>query len=244
MNYVAANGFPVHNEHTEILKRANSAYLQEFSHIIEKVAFLDNDAFQTNFFAPEFNFVLYSVLMDYTQGLYQLRGTSFCVPYGQFNVDARHTQSLRDRYGDEFAEWFSNNFDFLGPLTPDAFRENLNWMVEQLAPHQHLLLVNGAEIVLDHQVEVDRWKHHKVMNAVLDDVAARLSNTTVIDVRNIVTAESHVTNNIRHYTREIYLLLAQEIDAVLGSLGVEQKIEHKPAPQKSSGMKLLQRFKR
>jgi hypothetical protein len=82
------------------------------------------------------------------------------------------------------------------------------------------------------------------MNAVLDDVVAKFPNTSVIDVRNIVTAETYVTNNIRHYTREIYLLLAQEIDTVLEALGVEKKIVEKTAPTKSSGMKLLQRFKR
>lgn len=220
MNYVTRRGFEAHNEHTEILKRANPEFVNQFSDVIERIPFIDEETFETRFVDESHRFKLYSVLMDYTQGLYRYRDTEFVIPWGSFSRNIINTAFLERRFGHDFATWFSENFRFEGALSPEAFEGNLEWMVSTLAPSGRLILLNGAEVESPDPKEAGRHLHHRRYNAIVDAVAARHENVTVIDVRDIVTDSSKLTNKIRHYTRDVYQVLAKRVDDILFNDGI------------------------
>lgn len=220
MNYVSETGFPVHNEHTEILRRANPSTLSRFGPVIDRIKFLDRDAYTTEFLSQEFKFKIYSILMDYTQGLYRYRDTEFVVPYGQFNNDVTKTSVLEQKFGKKFADWFAGNFTFEGGLSETAFARNLEWISSTVPDNGRLILLNGSEIEIANPFEEGRHLHHRKFNLIVDEIVARHSNVSLVDVRKIVSDPTKVTNNIRHYSRDTYQMLAAEIDRVLNESGV------------------------
>jgi len=224
MNYVAKSGFGAHVEHTEILKQANPEFVDKFKDVIGRIPFIDHDAFETDFFADLHRFKLYSVLLDYTAGIYRYRDTEFVVPYRRFDTNYLTREDLLEgRFGKEFADWFINNFTFEGPLSEEAFEANLEWMVSMLPEGVRLILLNGAEIDLQSTKEPGRHLHHQKYNAIVDRVVALHSNVSLVDVRSIVTDSSNTTNSIRHYRRNIYPILASRVDEILTAGGVPLK---------------------
>jgi FkbH-like protein len=230
--YTSATGADVRNDHTEILRRSTEAALSEFGHVIDRLPFLDRDAYSSKLMqAPDrYGTIVYSALMDYTQGLYRLRDTSFVVPYGQYDEDITapdNWESLEAQWGAfgidrPFLEWFSERFDFEGPLTPDAFQDSIRWMARAIPADTRLVVINGAELALENEMEPNRHLHHRLMNAALDDVVAELPNASVCDVRGLVVEvgdliepNDRIRTNIRHYSRRVYLQIAESLKELI-----------------------------
>ena len=57
------------------------------------------------------------------------------------------------------------------------------------------------------------------LNRVVDSfVAAHAENTHLLDMRRIVTSRDKLTNNIRHYTREVYRDMAVKIEEIASEI--------------------------
>ena len=235
--------FRAHTEHTEILKRATPETIERYGDVIDRVPFLHRDAFETEMFSDKQRFKLYSVLMDYTQMLYRYHDTDFVVSHGQFAQDATTSDRLEKEYGKESAEWFSQNFRFEGALTESAFEANLEWMVSSLPSGTRLILLNGAEVDANNGREPGRALHHRKYNAIVDSVAARHSNVTVIDLRKIVTDPSQLTNSIRHYKRDVFRVLADRVDEVLEKDGIRLREVAKAPLVSTTGQSIVTRLK-
>ncbi len=224
MNYVAQSGFGAHVEHSEMLKQAKPEFVDKFKDVIDRIPFIDRDAFETDFFADRHRFKLYSVLMDYTAGIYRYRDTEFVMPYRRFDTNyVTRRDFLEERFGKEFADWFISNFSLEGPLSEEAFEANLEWMVSMLPEGIRLILLNGAEVDLKSTKEPERHLRHRKYNAIVDRVVARHPNVSLVDVRGIVTDASNTTNSIRHYRRNVYPILAGRVDEILTADGVPLK---------------------
>jgi len=166
--------------------------------------------------------------MDYAQGIYRLRDTDFAIPYEQFDIDATDPANwphLEERWGDvgidrPFLEWFAQRFEFLGPQTEERFRENISWMSARLSDvGARLILLNGAEVPLRHRLgwEPDRHLFHIRMNQVLEEVVTELPNATICDVRPFVASREDLKDNLRHYTRQAYIRIAEHLAELVGS---------------------------
>jgi FkbH-like protein len=234
-NYPSTTGADVRADHTEILRRSTHDTLLAFGSLIDRLPFLDRAAYSSQIFSGQevFGTVIYSALMDYTQGLYRLHDTGFVVPYGQHDEDitnSEHWHYLESRWGDvgidrTFLTWFSENFQYEGGLTPDAFQQNIRWFRSILPAASRLILINGSEVILDHDREGDRYLRHRRMNEAADQVVEELPNTMLCDVRGLVTSSSDVVNNIRHYHRRTYLEMASMLkDLVQDDLDVETRM--------------------
>jgi len=222
-NYPSEKGLPIHTEHTEILKRCSPETLEEFGEVIDRVAFLDRNAFTTGLLEYPGEAYIYSVLMDLTQGLYRYRETDLVVPYGDLLVDLtqpgnwpRYFDKYREQgLTEEFLTWFGANFHFLGGLDEKTLRENLSWLRSRLPSKKALILINASEVIKEHPIEIDRWRHYRTMNAVVDDFVGKQPDVYLCDVRKFVRTEKDVTDNIRHYHRKTYLQIAREVKDII-----------------------------
>ncbi len=216
-----------------MLRRSTRGAVTEYLPVIEQLPFLERAAYSSRLVrSPQsFGVVILSVLMDYTRGLYRYGDTDFVVPFGQFNLDAtdpRHWPFHEKRWASvgidrPFLEWFADNFRFEGPLTPAAFQDNIRWLAELMPASTKLVLLNGSEVPMEHKVEVDRYRHHEVMNAALDEVVAELPRVTICDVRPLVTSTDDLKDTIRHYQRQVYLRIAASLASTVASVEVEQR---------------------
>ena len=220
-NYKNDHGAGVHREHTEVLRRCVPETLERYGDVIDRIVFLDRRAFTTAMFDDRYEVIVYSTLMDLSQGLYRFRGTDLVIAFTSFSLDMAQPDTwrrLRKRepwMNEDFIDWFCQNFEFLGGLSADDFRRGLHWLAGRIAPPKQLILLNGSEIKLEHELEPDRWRHHAAMNAVIDEVAAQYPHVDVCDVRLVVNRPDQIVDNIRHYRRGVYFQLARQIEQLV-----------------------------
>ncbi len=211
-----------HVGHTELLRQSGAGLTRAQRDVVDRIPFLDQQVYESPVVvSPDYDVLVYSVLTDYTQGLYRHRRLGLVVPWHQLHVDATDAALwpiLEARFGREgidreFLGWFAREFEFLGGIAEDAFRDNIRWLSGSIPPGTQLILLNGAEVPLDNPREPDRHLRHRSMNAALDQVTATLPNATICDVRTFVLTEDDLTDSIRHYRRHAYLRMAEEIRA-------------------------------
>lgn len=231
--YNSTSGSEVHSDHTEVLRRSRREVVAEHGAAIEQLPFLDRAAFGSLIVRRprSFGTLIFSVLMDYTQGLYRLRGSDFVVGYGQLDVDATdpaNWEALARRWrrvgiDEPFLRWFSERFEFAGGIAPERFQQNIRWLRDVLPSSTRMILLNGAEVAGVSEKEPDRDLRHAVMNRALEEVAGELDGVEIFDVRPLVNSPADFTDNIRHYTRRTYLLMAEGLREMCeGQLAVTQ----------------------
>ena len=233
--YPSETGAEVHSDHTVVMRQSSRETLDRYGELIDRLPFLDRPAFASRLVRrpKAFGTVIYSVLMDYTQALYRHADGELVVPYWQYDVDATEPASwpeLERRFGAlgidrAFLEWFSGRFEYEGPLTPAGLQANVRWLRGLLPSSSTLVLINGAEVELENPREPARHLHHRRMNEALADVVAELSATKICDVRKFVTSPDQLRDNLRHYDRQTYLRMAEELKALVGD---ELRIEQRP----------------
>ena len=189
--------------------------------MIARIPFLDQKTFTTEMFADRYDVIVYSTLIDMNHGMYRLRGSDFIICYDDILGDMTRRDTwpeLLTRWpwlSEDFLNWFSEKFEFLGGLSEQGFRENLHWLCQRIAPTKQLILLNAAEIDVDTQREPGRAAHHAAMNAVLDEVAAGYPHVDVCDVRQAIHSRGDLVDNIRHYRRGVFFQLAGQIEQLV-----------------------------
>ena len=218
-NYVNENQIPVHVEHT-VLLRAGRELPPAAQAQLAELPFLGPETFDTKLWSGEYDALVYSPLMDYTQELYREKATGREVPFGGYQnlttVDpaAQAATYARRRFrgmDEDFLRRFQREFECVGQITPARFRENLRWLRAQVPAAVPIFLLNGAEIDVPGSPEVGAAQRHAAMNAVLADFVAEADNCYLLDVRQFVQTPTDVTNNLRHYQRAHYRTLAQSV---------------------------------
>lgn len=228
--HVGPGGAFVHAGHTETIRLSAVGLTEDQAAVVDGVPVVDRSTYRSAMVVdPDYDTLILSVLTDYTQGLYRHRETGVVVPWHQFTLDVtdpRHRQQLLQRHRREgldeaWFEWFSSEFTFQGGISPERFQENIAWLASTIPASAELILVNGAEYPLDNPKEPDRHLHHQRMNAALDEVVAGLPRARVCDVRTFLTSADDFTDHLRHYRRQCYLQMAEEIRTTGASLEVQ-----------------------
>jgi FkbH-like protein len=223
VSYLSAAGYRMNVSHTEILKRCNLHTLTSYGPIIDKLHFLDRSAFRTNFFSGGHKVYVYSVLDNYTKGLYRYRNSDFIIAFGDYTVDLTDPavwdyhghRSPKHRLPKSFLEWFRDNFVFLGPLDCDGFKQNMAWLCDQIDSDRLLIILNGSEVQCRSPSENDRWLRHSEMNRALDEVMALMPHAALCDVRQFAQTRADHPHNIRSYSRRVYFNIAQHINHII-----------------------------
>lgn len=189
--------------------------------MIENLPFIEKISFDEGLYNNCYDVVVMSLLMDYTQGIYQNIGyPTIKLGHGDFSKPINRS-NIPDYFTAKQSDYFINNYNFIGRISESDFYENLWFVRNNLANGTKLVLINAAEVPLDHEYEVDRYKIHQIYNNVVDRFVDEHEDTYLLDMREIVKTKNQVTDNIRHYNREAYFEMArrliQMINEVTGS---------------------------
>jgi FkbH-like protein len=221
-NYVLTNNLPVHNEHSTILVNYSFYNYDIKKFVLENIPFFDNGTFETEVFKAENSIIVYSVLMDYTQNLYKHKKIDLVIPFGGYSQDLTDLNSRAklvkqfkekgmDKVDEGFLNWFSENFIFVGQITPKEFYENIVKLKSKINKSNKLILINGAEIEINNENEEGALNRHIEMNAMLDKLVSDFPEIGLVDLRTIVTHKKQLDNNIRHYKREVYEEISKKL---------------------------------
>ena len=220
-NDVNEKNIPLHKEHTVFAK---NAYYQDFYQEHEKelnfIPFINDTFFKTSLYKNDFDIVVYSLLMDYTQEIYKSKISNCKVAYGGYglnlirdkNIVSESVSYLNNNFLDEFEKKYISS----GQILPKEFEENLNFIISKIK--KPIILINGAEIQPSCSIEKDSDKRHKIMNLIIDKLVEQHDNVYLLDMRKIVTSKTLLEDNIRHYTREVYIKMSEELISIIDSI--------------------------
>ncbi|QDA58608.1 hypothetical protein [Hymenobacter jejuensis] len=219
-NYVNENQVPVHIEHTALLRAGRELPAPEQQRLAASLPFLGQEAFDTKLWSADYDALIYSPLMDYTQDVYREKATGLDIPFGGYHdlttadlaaLAARYKQRRFRGMDEAFLQRFRHDFQFEGQISPLRFKQNLRWLREQLPSAVPVFFLNGAEIEVPGSNEPGAKERHVIMNQALAEFVAEADNCFLIDVRDFVRTPADVTNNLRHYHRAHYRTLAQRV---------------------------------
>lgn len=217
-NYIANKRFECHPDSSLNLRASMEYSEQDKQYLLDNCVFYDEGVFIQDVFSKKYDVIIYSPLIDYSNGLYESKEKKgIYAVYGNKDFPLKSSQGYMTK--EEQLE-FRRKFDFRGGVSKKLFENNLEWIVNAL--QTEILLINGAEIDFPNLQEPERYLNHIEMNGVLNKVAARHDNIRIIDVAALVKSDSDYLDNIRHYSRRIYFEIANEILAKLREIGAIQ----------------------
>lgn len=258
------NNYVVHYEHSQVI--IDSALLPEEdkAYILSQpyLHFIDQQFYQTKLFEANYDCLVYSVLMDYTQEVYQHKSKEIKLPEGGYHsilTDAGQQADIAERLtnrnisavSEESLQEFARNFSHQGQISPEDFQVNLRKIRELLPAHIPIIFLNGVEIQSPNPKEVSALDRHRQMNKALEDFVASSENTFIIDVRKFVTHPSQLTNNIRHYHREAYKNISVDLLKLLKTvldkkikarISLKKQLEYQAESFKKFAVKLKQKL--
>lgn len=222
-NYVSQNNFPIHVEHTQVLIDSIELSEKEKQSILSKkyIPFIDKNFYSTKVFDSKYDCLVYSVLMDYTQEIYNHKELNIKIPHGGY-----HSIWTKEENKDEIVQnskrkgvtiledtisTFIENFEHLGQITEEDFIQNLHKIRSLVPINIPIVFINGSEVQSKNEREKQAQQRHVEMNFALDQFIENSENTYLIDIRKIVLKTEQTTNNIRHYNRETYRKISIEL---------------------------------
>ena len=219
LNYANSENLDIRFDHSSMILDFYRGYSAEIKESIESYGFMPNEL-KTNFFNEDNKYVVFSLLTDYSRGLYKHKELGYTIAYDHYNLDLTNPEIEAQRplhlkhAKSSFFKTFQSDFVFLGALSPEIFRTNIIELCKAIYPKQ-LFVINGAEIdkAWNKVSESNAYERHLAMNNVVDKIS--IVNFDVIDIRNIVISQNDVGDNIRHYEKRIYLKLAKELERKL-----------------------------
>ncbi len=201
-----------HRDHTAF---ALDAYRYKgdprLAEICENVPFLWKNTFDTGVYDSSYDVVVFSLLIDYIQAVYRhCSDAGLRLGYGVWMRPLSHENIEPFKAGE--LDWFLDNFLCTGRVSAQELKEDLEFIRGHMAPDVHLVLINGCEVAHENPLEPGTLAVHVELNKAIDEfVAAHGSNTHLLDMRKIVTRREQLTNNIRHYQRDVYWKMAREL---------------------------------
>ncbi len=229
VHFFNENNFPIHTAHTQSI--VDSINLSEInkSFIVKNIPFYHDRVYSNDVFKRKYDLLILSVLNDYSQNIYRHKLKDIYISHGSYIpslTDEKEHDYLIDFYSKkkwggitkEKLTWISQNFEFVGRISTKAFTENLRFIRKNISSNIPIIFFNGAEIDSPAPNEHEAKDRHIVMNAALENFIATSNNCYLLDIRKIVFNNEHITDLNRHYTRERYKIIEEELSKMVNSL--------------------------
>lgn len=173
--------------------------------------------FATSIFNNKYGVVVYSVVDDYIRGIYRLKNNpDICVGYaGYFDQDEWLNKIPREEL-----KWLFENFDYIGREPSEMFEKNLREIADMIDGRK-LILINGPDIDVSELIGEDRIQRNVEMNSVVDKIVSQYKNLYLLDMRLIVKNREDVLNDNRHFNRNIYYKMYEELTNILKQIEKE-----------------------
>lgn len=229
------NGIEVHLHHTGI---QNLLLPQEkMDGLLQELPFIDEGVFDKKFWSGEYGLIVLSTLPEGGLGIYRRKSDGVKVAFNEYYIpltdDSLWTKFINqdictadNKFTLSFLKDFQCNWEFCGVTKADDY---INFLDDFFAypknQNVHLALILGTEIpYLDnhHPNYIKREEYHKALNAAIRNYAVNKERLHLIEITPYITGQSCFTNNINHYTPEIYYKIAQDVIKIASNIsGVE-----------------------
>lgn len=212
-NYMVDGRFECHPDSSEVLRGSQTYSKVDKQYLIDNCPFYDSNTFENVLFSRTYDVIVYSPLIDFSYGMYKAKNNpDLYVMYGNKDFPTLSTYGYMSK---EEQEIFNTKFEFIGGMSTERLKENLDWIRTRISKDTLLICLNGSEVEIKHPYEVRRKELHQEMNKIVENFCESNANTYLLDITKIIKSDSDHTDNIRHYTRKIYYQIALQILKIL-----------------------------
>ncbi len=223
--------------HPAFIEQTNRLPMEELLTLSKEFPYPHPDEFKTEFFNPKYDVIILSILQATYLGMYIDKNNGHYMEYGYANCDVtnkdnwdRALSSIPEEQKEasrKILEQFSQKYNFAGDPPVDLLLQNLKYIRETLKPETRLILILGSEI--DTQKCLEGYegmvKKHIIVNPYVREFAKKYDNIDIIELTDLIQDDSDYSNCINHFSRRIYINLAEKIiNLVNSALGEERLI--------------------
>ena len=230
--FVYVNNYGVSIEqgcHTTSIVESRTLEKSIMQRLVKSLPFGDKGMFKTDIFSGDVGYVILSMLTDPNLGLYREKRSGAIVPFGEYTNDLTD-ESLWPAFMDQTLftancrfsltqlQDIQRNYEFIGRIDPEDSVKNLDFIYHHLAPKAKLLLCLGSEtpyVSNQKAAYADRHLYHRALNGLIRDWAADKPTVYLLDTNEMIEGQKDFTNNINHFTKEIYYKLSKEIISII-----------------------------
>jgi FkbH-like protein len=226
-----ARDVKVRFDHSEYLRAIHQLPTKKLHDLASRLPFFE--IFETTLFNSCINVVIYSLLADYSSGVYLSKHDSDVrFAYEDFLLDITQERNwnmiteLSPGLTREHLSWISSNFEYLGPINEARFESNIKWIRDNLPSDTMLIIINGNTTEVTGNFQIKRHLHHLKMNDVLSSVVNRLHNTLLVDVNRLISSADDTAGYINLFKRKIYKGISDIIiDLISTRFGTVKQID-------------------
>ncbi len=232
--------------HTAHVLQSRTLPRNTAEHIIDSLPFGDRNMYTTVAYDPGISYFVLSLLTDANLGLYRETATGAIVAFGEYTNDLTDEAIWHDlmekkrfvancNFTKQDLEYIRDNYEFMGRATPEMTIQNLSAILAHMAPGAKLILLLGCEIAYESNTQpayVDRHLYHRLLNGQVRQWAENHENVILLDINDYIQSQDDFTNNINHYTKQIYYKLSQRLIEIINQGNTENLRESTLLEQK------------
>lgn len=201
--------------------------------LAEELPFGDKGMFETKIFDEDVKHVMLSTFTDSNLGLYREKNTGILVAFGEYTNDLTDKSKWNGfinkevfvancKFSEEDLQHISDNWEFAGRIPTDITVENLDFIFSHMSKSAKLILCIGSELEYEgncQEAYSDRHIRHKELNAKIRSWAENKDRVFIIDVNDFITGQDKYTNNINHFTKEVYYEMSKALVEIVNGSG-------------------------
>jgi FkbH-like protein len=232
-NYTGENNFVINREHTQMLIDSREMPKKHVDYLVKNLPFIDRKSYRSRAFTGAYDVFVYSLVMDFTQEVYEHKKMDIKLPFGGKNINItdqntwdKFIKSNRERNHEgiskKFLQFFTEQFVHKGKISIEDFKRNLSSIRRGIPLHVPIIFMNGAEVEFSAEWESYDLERSREMNLALDQFIEQTPNCYLVDIRKFVHSKDHVTYGMNRYKRRCYKEIAQDLIGILQSLNTIQ----------------------
>lgn len=208
--------------------------------LVASLIFNDEDMFETQMYDSDVSLVLISSMIEPHLGIYRDKRTGFIIAFGESAHPLTDKDSQRlyinkeiftaaNEFTQPWMEWFAQNYEFVGSLSPEEILENAKATLSKISPNAKLGFILGPELLCEGETQQE-YKGREIIYAKINKLfrewAIQEPNVILFDTSKLITKQSDYAGTINHWQRHIYYKLAQQINEQV-ELWSDIEIKHK-----------------
>lgn len=209
------NLIPFRRDHSVYLCGCEYYSQTEKNSVIQQVPFVTPETYSTRMYDEDIDYVVWSSLMEMTQGIYVNQTNGLKVAYKNYDTPYEFCNDRFAVFDSKKISKFVNNWKYCPHISPEDYQNNLEKIYSRLSPKANLIIVTGAEVPIIEGKELGRHETHARINSISEEFARIHQRVHLLDVRKYVNSKDELTNNLRHYKSYIYCKLAEELAEII-----------------------------
>lgn len=236
-----ADGEMFETEFAYISQEKKGMYIEAFNHssqvlaslklsdrtkaeLADSIPFIDEEYFNTTIFDVKYDYIVFSLLSDYSLGLYRNKhNPDIVIPFAQYTRDCTQEDQwnyalsvfLQGTKADDTIQEqyraFRDNYEPIGRISDEQLLNNLQEIRDNVDNNTTIIFLNGAEIPFKRECKPGyegREVLHAHLNRLLEEFVSKNQNCHIIDVNDYFEEDDPYLDTIDHYKKVVYYRIA------------------------------------